>query len=44
VDSTGPDRSKFQQDMLDWIAAVDDPEDVWNSPRTYHFVLPLRRW
>jgi hypothetical protein len=51
VDSTGPDRGRFQQDMLDWITAVDDPEGVWNSPRTYHFVpinksatLPVRNY
>ena len=40
ADATGPDRSKFQRDMIDWIAAVDAPEKVWAAPRHYHF-LPV---
>mgnify|MGYP006184648955 CR=1 FL=1 len=38
--STGPDRGKFQQDMMNWIDAVRTPEAVWSGRRTYHF-LPL---
>ena len=48
---TGPDRRRFQQDMLDWIAAVDHPDKVWAAPRTYHYVpiykkdtLPVRNY
>lgn len=51
TDATGPDRSKFQQDMFDWIHAVETPESVWASPRVYHFVplykraeLPVRNY
>jgi hypothetical protein len=49
--STGPDRAKFQQDMFDWITAVDAPEKVWSAERVYHFVplykraeLPVRNY
>lgn len=51
ADSTGPDRSRFQQDMFDWIEAVSTPERVWDGTRTYHFVplykkeaLPVRNY
>jgi hypothetical protein len=38
TDSTGPDRARFQQDMIDWIDAVSTPERVWAGRRHYHFV------
>ncbi len=51
TDATGPDRGKFQQDMIDWIEAVSTPERVWSGVRHYHFVplykremLPLRNY
>ncbi len=49
--ATGPDRQKFQQDMMHWIDAVSRPEAVWAGRRTYHFVplykrqvLPVRNY
>ena len=49
--ATGPDRARFQQDMIDWIEAVSTPESVWSGRRTYHFVplykreaLPVRNY
>ena len=49
--ATGPDRGKFQQDMLAWIEAVATPDAVWSAPRHYHFIpmykraeLPLRNY
>ncbi len=49
--ATGPDRGKFQQDMMDWIAAVASPEAVESAPRCYHFLpiykketLPVRNY
>jgi len=51
TDATGPDRQKFQQDMMSWIDAVSSPEAVWAGRRTYHFVplykrevLPVRNY
>lgn len=48
---TGLDRRRFQEDMIDWIKAVDRPEQVWAEPRRYHFVpiykkeiLPVRNY
>jgi hypothetical protein len=49
--ATGPDRRKFQEDMMTWIDAVGSPEATWSGPRSYHFVplykkaeLPLRNY
>lgn len=51
ADATGPDREKFQQDMLDWIEAVQNPQNVAAGSRCYHFVplykresLPVRNY
>ncbi|MFC1525742.1 hypothetical protein ACFL6X_02905 [Candidatus Latescibacterota bacterium] len=49
--ATGPDRRKFQEDMMAWIEAVASPEVAWSGTRHYHFVpiykkaeLPLRNY
>ena len=43
TDATGPDRGKFQQDMMNWIDAVSRPEAVWSGRRHYHFVPLYKR-